>query len=34
LGYFDNEVDAALAYDMKAYELWGEFALTNDIEGE
>lgn len=29
LGYFDNEVDAAVAYDIKAVELFGEYALLN-----
>ena len=32
LGYFINERDAALAYDRKARELFGEFALTNFSE--
>lgn len=29
LGCFDNEKDAAMAYDRAAIEQWGEFALTN-----
>lgn len=29
LGSFENETDAAAAYDVKAKELFGEFSLTN-----
>lgn len=32
LGYFDNEEDAAKAYNKKAEELWGDFALLNNIK--
>ncbi len=31
LGFFDSEKDAALAYNQKANELYGEYALLNDI---
>lgn len=32
LGYFDTEEEAALAYNNKSQELFGEYANTNDIE--
>jgi hypothetical protein len=31
IGRFDNEVDAGKAYNLKAKELFGEFALLNEI---
>jgi len=31
IGYFKNEKDAALAYNVKALEYFGEFALPNEI---
>jgi hypothetical protein len=32
IGYFDNEIDAALAYNNKAIELYKEFAYLNVIK--
>lgn len=34
LGYYDNPIDAAKAYNAKALELFGEFARLNIIEEE
>ena len=31
LGYFVNELDAAMAYNKKSYELHGEYAKLNDV---
>ena len=31
LGYFENEIEAARAYNNKALELFGEHALSNDV---
>ena len=33
IGYYDIEEDAALAYNKKATELFGEFACLNEITG-
>lgn len=33
LGYFESVVEAALAYDKAATELYGEYALTNEMLG-
>ncbi len=32
VGTFTNEFDAALAYNKRALDVWGEFARLNDIE--
>jgi hypothetical protein len=32
LGSFENEIDAALAYNIKAKELYGEFANLNNVD--
>ena len=34
LGYFDNEIDAAIMYNQKAVELFGEYAWLNPILDE
>jgi hypothetical protein len=31
LGLFENEIDAALAYNQKAKQLYGEYALLNNV---
>ncbi len=31
LGYFDDEADAAAAYNQKAKEMFGEYARLNDV---
>lgn len=33
IGYFDNEIDAAIAYDKKAREIYREYAYLNFNEG-
>ncbi len=34
LGHFKDPEDAARAYNQKAFELYGEFAVLNDIPGD
>lgn len=34
LGYFPTEIEAAQAYDAKAFELFGKFAQPNLLDGE
>ena len=31
IGYFDNEADAAIAYNQKAIEKFGDIAYVNEI---
>lgn len=33
IGVFENEIDAAIAYDLMAVEIYGEFATTNKSLG-
>lgn len=32
IGYFNSDVDAAIAYNNKAVEVFGEFAILNKID--
>jgi len=32
LGRYRTEIEAARAYNKKAYELWGEFAKLNEVK--
>lgn len=34
IGHYKTEIEAAIAYNIKAKELFGEFAYLNQIEGE
>lgn len=34
LGYFDDKIEAAKAYNAKAIELHGEYAVLNDLRGD